>query len=36
MSYGQALVELDLSEKEIEDARKILRESPELKDALRN
>lgn len=36
MSYGQALFELDLSEKEIEDARKILRESPELKDALRN
>lgn len=36
MSYGQALFELALSEKEIEDGRKILRENPELKDALRN
>lgn len=36
MSYGQALFELALSQKEIEDGRKILRENPELKDALRN
>lgn len=36
ISYGQALFELALSQKEIEDGRKILRENPELKDALRN